>query len=362
MSFIICVSVSIFIQAALVRAGITCRGENNQIVDWYAIYKLPKLERESPQSLLGRGEGYAVLNVGKSQAKWELSGKTISSSGSVLGNTLQQFYSNKNGVTYLMYNDDPEDDDFGTSAGHTKGVVVFDEQTGFWLIHSIPKFPPANGYVYPASGLPNGQSALCITFKTKELNEIGKQLLYNHPNIYAKGSQAGVINNLDANVKSLFSDNPKFIRKPPFSRVATLTSNGNQLFTSFAKDNQYNGDLYSAIIAPKLRSPLYVETWRRGSGTPMDPSCQIKYKVEDVLAVNITVFQQSKAKYVGFQYTEDHSKWAISSNPKAKAKWVCIGDINRMQSQGKRGGGSVCFTSSQAWRAYFSSVSSVNHC
>lgn len=56
-----------------------------------------------------------------------------------------------------------------------KGVLLFDDFEGVWLIHSIPFFPliQTNKYIYPESGKRNGQTVLCITFKTANLNDIG---------------------------------------------------------------------------------------------------------------------------------------------------------------------------------------------
>lgn len=59
------------------------------------------------------------------------------------------------------------------------GVVAFDDKTGFWLIHSVPNFPDPREYGYPETATNNGQTAICITFKTSELNEIGKFVFYN---------------------------------------------------------------------------------------------------------------------------------------------------------------------------------------
>jgi deoxyribonuclease-2 len=40
--------------------------------------------------------------------------------------------------------------------GHSKGVLAFEDstQTGFWLVHSVPRFPRIieQGYGYPDSG------------------------------------------------------------------------------------------------------------------------------------------------------------------------------------------------------------------
>lgn len=58
------------------------------------------------------------------------------------------------------------------------GVVAFDDKTGFWLIHSVPNFPDHREYEYPETATNNGQTAICVTFKTSQLNEIGKFVFY----------------------------------------------------------------------------------------------------------------------------------------------------------------------------------------
>ncbi|VDN21862.1 unnamed protein product [Gongylonema pulchrum] len=55
-----------------------------------------------------------------------------------------------------------------------KGVVVFGENGGFWLIHSVPKFPRNDTYEYPATGHHYGQMGLCISMAYSELKKIGK--------------------------------------------------------------------------------------------------------------------------------------------------------------------------------------------
>lgn len=55
------------------------------------------------------------------------------------------------------------------------GLLLWNRVQGFWLIHSIPRFPPIpeEGYAYPPSGKRNGQSGICITFKHHQYETIG---------------------------------------------------------------------------------------------------------------------------------------------------------------------------------------------
>jgi len=55
------------------------------------------------------------------------------------------------------------------------GDVCFDKTSGFWLVHSVPHFPPppSFGYSYPESGTVFGQTFLCVTYQYSTLNDIG---------------------------------------------------------------------------------------------------------------------------------------------------------------------------------------------
>jgi len=72
---------------------------------------------------------------------------------------------------------------------------------------------------------------------------------------------------------------------------------------------------------------------------------------------------QSKIK---FATHKDHAKWAVAYSeemtmPDAE-KYVCIGDINRMETQKKRGGGTVCFVNQDLWKSFTAIIQSVEAC
>lgn len=63
-----------------------------------------------------------------------------------------------------------------------------------------------------------------------------------------------------------------------------------------------------------------------------------------------------------WKYTEDHSKWAISSPGSKKPSIVCISDINRMRSQFNRGGGAICVQSNPLWYIFRQVVDDLEPC
>jgi deoxyribonuclease-2 len=131
----------------------------------------------------------------------------------------------------------------------------------------------------------------------------------------------------------------------PTYRVAPLQGGA---FMAFAKDNSWADNLYGALVAPTIKANMLVESWGRPL---MAPACDGQYTVNNVLSVTFpggTVFTE----------TQDHSKWGIST----KGSWVCIGDINRMASQTKRGGGTLCFFNADLWNSLKASITTQDQC
>ena len=75
-------------------------------------------------------------------------------------------------------------------------MLLWDDETLVWLIHSAPQFPPLqkDKYSFPKSAMRNGQSALCLALKTaSDLDTVAGQLHFNWPYIYEQNVNRGLL-------------------------------------------------------------------------------------------------------------------------------------------------------------------------
>lgn len=376
--------------------SIVCRNEAGESVDWWIVYKIPLLQKD-PDQRFRTGLSYAfmtgsqisqhnrnhlsqipILTYDSVHESWKFSDKNIADQDSIFGQTISPLYQEdrQDKRSFLMYSDQPPETDdekdkvvikersekrkSSSSLAHAKGILAMDTNTGFWLIHSVPQFPDnvtSRKYSYPSSGKENGQVALCISFETgKELDHIVTQLLCMRANIYKYSMNAKFLET-NPGISDLMAR--RWPKKVAQSTQEIRSMNG-VIFTSYARNSKSEKkDLYLEIIAPSIGSDLLVESWRRGSGDPLSSNCSFKFKVNNVRSVELT-FNESRgpSHTSAWSYLEDHSKWAIGTEKPA----TCIGDINRMASQYKRGGGSVCLMDLQVWQVMKDSVHEVEGC
>lgn len=186
-----------------------------------------------------------------------------------------------------------------------------------------------------------------------------KQLKHLTPNVYTSVVTDEVLKKIpdftDLGAKKFKTDDNESVEE-------ITTSSGKTDFLSFARNKKAAavGDLYSKLVAPHLKVPMIVETWRRGAGGPLDSNCKDKLTVTNVKEMKIN-FANGKVKDSGvWPYIRDHSKWGMSADP--KSPFVCIGDINRMESQKKRGGGTVCVKNPDLWKVFSEAVHDTEAC
>ncbi len=328
----------------------TCRDERGDPVDWFAVLKFP------------RGPEYAYTDSNSASLGFRKSPYTLdSASDGAVASTLATVYSGDSSVGYVQYNDEwPNDDKKGTGA-HAKGVIGFDSgsERGFWLVHSVPRFPEfASKGSYP--GLPDneytyGQSMLCISTDLDALDSVAAQLLIAYPWTYDASIPSELASDLP-NMKLLAAAN----HRDPYAEqhITTITSNGGQDFATFYKSPHWGSDkyLYEDMVEPYWRTGMMWETWMNGINP--DPTFCSNSGDYDWDSVNIRYLNVAGEEW---KETQDHSKWGVGM-PGGSAKVVCIGDINRQESQNNRGGGTTCLEHSGLWQAFSDVVTKYDEC
>jgi len=331
---------------------LSCMNDQGQPVDWYVAYKLP---RKVPNPVQ---DGYGYLYMDAATASFKTSKFSAADTSSAMGATLQQVYANaqqqRDTMAYVFYNDaNPEGKEF-FDYGHSKGALAFTTDGGFWMIHTIPKYPNRvqDGYGYPHSGTYYGQMFFCVNFNSSSFDIIGKQLRFNGPHIHDSQLPDSMADKFP-NMKSLV--NGDFILEAPYNMSAKLVSSAGKDLIHFAKNKNFGRDLYAAFVAPSLKTNLLAETWQHGS-SKTGPSCDTRYTVENIIRLDV----KSDTDEYPFVNYEDHSKYVLSKN--GDPPFVCIGDINRMETQFERGGGTLCTKDTQIWTVFKSVVEEIYSC
>ena len=181
--------------------------------------------------------------------------------------TMNQLYSpvlNMSNIAYALYNDDPPPP-AGTASStyaHAKGVFLFDDTQGFWLIHSKPNWP--NSREDGATPFPDStyaQSLMCITLNTSAYQSIAEAAMVNYPYLYDSYMSSSLIHTVPS-----FNEWISGGKSNVPNMTLTFSSRGGVGYTQFAKSKNWGKDLYEDLVAPGLNQSLFVETWRLGSG------------------------------------------------------------------------------------------------
>lgn len=320
------------------RSTISAIDETGKQADWWFIYKIPKMPAASDSNA---ATGYEYLYYDAAIGRAILSEYSMSSNGGALNNTLEASFTNPDdSMGWILYNDEVpnhvEQKDKG-SYGHTKGVIVFNtsSKSALWLLHSWPKFADPD---HPELPTPEyGQTFMCITINLDTANAIAQQMInHQEPQVYL----SRIPDSLDKSTPlyQLTQDvNPNAVGD---SNVIECLSRGGLRFKVLAKNRKWGKDFWNDLVGPTLQADLDVETWIRGTIPPtLDSDGQ--YKTFDVKYIDLNP--------LGIRYswpeTHDHAKWGIT----VEKDWICVGDINRMISQEKRGGGTIAFQDSTLW-------------
>ncbi|XP_062122411.1 plancitoxin-1-like [Drosophila sulfurigaster albostrigata] len=348
------------LQVSVASNKVSCKDEAGHDVDWWYMYKLPKHYTNDP------GQGHDVSGqryfyvTSSAYDSWQLSGRRIADDNSLPGETLRPLYADAQ-VLLAAYNDEFPNGTVSSTGGHTKGVIATDGNTGLWLVHSVPKYPTVPQYSYPTTGEHFGQSLLCVTLDAEGVEKAGELLVYNEPHFYYERNPLLRLSEQFPSLERALKR--QWRTEAPYQKEIEVRSLGGKQFRLFGKSSRANVELYNDVVAPALGVSLFVEAWRDGAGNLPD-SCDTGNKVYNVEEI------ANQDYFIGFKTTGDHSKWAVSQESGillhrwrvGGGDWICVGDINRQQSQHKRGGGTVCHKSARVSNLYRKLVANYEKC
>lgn len=320
--------------------NISALDENGKAVDWWFAYKVPKLGKvaNSPTA-----SGYEYIYYDPNLGTVVRSPYSLTEGRGALDLTLDSIFARPDATTgWILYNDEMPADakrQDNNSFGHTKGVIAFDtaSQTALWLLHSWPKYADPQTSKMPTPMY--GQTFLCISLDLATASRIAEQMgNHQEPQVYLPRVPTS-LRKSDALYLLTQTLNPN---APGDSDVIDCRSPGGLAFKVIAKNRKWGKDFWNDLVGPTLGADMDVETWIRGKIPPTLDSDGI-HKTFDVKYIDLSPLGVPWA----WPESHDHAKWGITTD----SDWVCVGDINRMVSQEKRGGGTIAFQDEKLWAA-----------
>jgi len=314
--------------------------ESGKPVDYWFAYKVPKLSKDANSH---SAVGYEYVYYDPKVKKVAPSPYVMNSGKGALDLTLQSLFKKPAPSTgWILYNDEmpasAKRSDDG-SFGHTKGVIGFDlaTKTAVWLLHSWPKFAEPAAPAMPTPMY--GQTYLCISLDLATASKIAAQMVdLQQPQVYLPRLPAKLSKKDPLAQLGQGSD----VNAAANSDVLAFKSRAGMGFKVIAKNRAWNKDFWNDLVGPALGADMDVETWIRGKIPPVLDSDGI-HKTFDVKFIDLSPLGAPWA----WPETHDHAKWGITTS----SDWVCVGDINRMVSQEKRGGGTIALQDKVLWTA-----------
>lgn len=304
-----------------ISANYYCKNPSGEEVDWYAIFMIPRSSSGTDSIAFGYFDS-ASKNIKYMQANKDKFPPLEMTSAIDIKKS-------KN-VNYFFWNDDTGDGSSQNKA-HSKGALVYDKDGGYFLSHSLPRFPaivkdqiskdfPDNAGIF-------AQSWLCITITKDHAISVAQELNIINPQVYINVEQDEVDTPPNPVITKLIKNrgDPKL----PHEHEVKIFSKSNLEIDIFSKSKDYNDLQWDIMIPETYEDNFYSETWTKPERLPS--VCNKKYQVLNVLQLKFGKFE--------FDYDNEHSKWAVAQ----KKNIACFGDLNRTESQKSRGGMVICF-------------------
>lgn len=330
-------------------------------------YNLPRRRPDPTGTVPGNtGTNYIYMDSstrvfvpGRHTLDWEANAADMSA----VQQTLMLLYADDGKVSYVMYNDQhPEAHTSLDEYGQSRGVVMFDQDVGVWIVHSVPGFPKRKfrGYSWPGSGIEMGQTLFCVSFSAGYLPEVVRQLSLRQVYTYDSSVESSTIDSIlsgrdeaDAKVVrdaldeivsgDVISSRSSAITSyypagTVYPAVAQLTTLGGESVHAFAKTQVFGNNLYYWLAQYYKATEMYVKSWQCSTGRMMPTLCPGS-EAEEVGAYRVRIHNVNRLvvhpSLPDISSHEDNSKWAvILADPTniegQKYPYLCIADSDRM--------------------------------
>lgn len=280
--------------------AVSCIGSTGSSVDWWFAYKL------------NGGVQYVYIDSLTTLPKrtpLTLSGGQLDSATGPLGRTLTQLITGRSTLARVSWNDElpvalgasgsdssAANATSGTS-GHTKGVLGGNAAGGFYLTHTLPKFPDLSQGTFTWGGASTtyGQNFLCLSLDRANLELASLGMQYNDPHVYDSAIPNGMLSTLPATAALVAG------QRKAGSRVQQLATLAGSAFLQVSKSGSTGLDLYEDVLQAALQQDMWVETWRRSP--MMDSYCRPAYAYNSLNVQGLTFLDEDGTPFA-LKYTQ----------------------------------------------------------
>lgn len=269
----------------------------------------------------------------------------------------------ENWTSYILYNDEIDSTVSTNSTNQSKGILLWNENSISWLIHSIPKWPLKLFDNIPKCEYKYVHTLIFMTFHIDNLSNIIDQIKLMQSNIYE-------------------TSNYNYIprkRAPALDKCVKIIELGKNMY-HIAKHNKISKNLFKDIIIETYgnkdnKEYVYLCKSRTDYTTKNDKNIvdDIVDDIEniDIIYLNKVIipktFNSKISKFalhqpilnneivlniidetIAVDNIIDKSKWAISSS--IENPWVCISDLNNRLIDNTKSGGGIVIVDRDIWR------------
>jgi deoxyribonuclease-2 len=287
-------------------ASFSCKSETGIDVGNWTILKFPQ------------STSY-VYSTESQKSQYSLNDTT----NGALAQTIQQLW--LPAINYALYNDEaPYATSYNFSVAHAKAVLMWDTETIIALFHSIPKFPvgpeEASSYIGLLSNAWDyAQHIACVNLPIQNLGILTASLSALTPYVYEGELPTEPVNTEQS------------------CQYIQIGSNSER--TLITKPQAYSVDIWETCVSQYFNTDIQVMSWIHGT---MDGP----FTNQTTTRTTTDIAEIAYSFGISYKEYDNHAKWAIGIKP-----LVCIGDLNRVETQKQRSGMALCWDDYELWNS-----------